>query len=145
MRGINTHLEFDLDLAKEQSDKNPVFYLQYAHARLCSIFDNAIDKDINIDDKADLTLLVDKSEISLIKTLMKFPDYIRLSCDKGEPMILAEYLRDLAAAFHVFYHNCRIIGSEEKLMQARFKLAAATKITLKNGLDILGVSAPERM
>ncbi len=145
MRGINTHLEFDLDLAKEQSDKNPVFYLQYAHARLCSIFDNAIDKDINIDDKADLTLLVDKSEISLIKTLMKFPDYIRLSCDKGEPMILAEYLRDLAAAFHVFYHNCRIIGSEEKLMQARFKLAAATKITLKNGLDILGVSSPERM
>jgi len=145
MRGISTHLEFDLNLAREQSDKNPVFYLQYAHARICSIFDNAKEKGINIKEETDYGLLQHQSEIKLIKLLIKFPETTLICGEKSEPQILAEYMRELAGAFHVFYHDCRVIGVEENIMQARFKLAEVTRTAMKNGLTIFGVSAPERM
>ncbi|MGA2296859.1 MAG: arginine--tRNA ligase, partial [FCB group bacterium] len=145
MRGISTHLEFDLALAREQSEKNPVFYLQYAHARICSIFDNAKEKGIIQNHDVDFTLLNQKSEISLIKALINFPNIVEFAAVRYEPQILADYLRELAASFHIFYHECRIIGVEEKLMQARLKLAEVTRIAVKNGLTILGISAPERM
>ncbi len=145
MRSVSTHLEFDLGLAKEQSENNPVYYLQYAFARICSIFDNAKEKGIKIRDKVNLMLLVHKTEIKLIKSLNGFKKAIISAAEKFEPHILTDYLRDLAGAFHSFYHECRIIGTDEELMQARLKLAIVTKNVLKNGLTILGISAPERM
>ncbi len=145
MRNVNTHLEFDLGLAREQSEKNPVFYLQYAHARICSIFEKARNEDIRIDEDADYTLLNHKSEIELIKQLLKFPEKINDACEKADPPVITEYLRETAQAFHIFYHECRIIGVEENLMQARFKLAKVTRTVMKNGLSILGVKAPEKM
>ncbi len=145
MRLANTHLEFDLGLAREQSEKNPVFYLQYAHARICSILDNAKSKEIERLNEFDSTLLTHPKELDLIKLLLKFPDKIQDSAEKYEPQMLAEYLRELAAAFHVFYHECRIIGSESEYQNARLNLAYMTKVAMKNGLTILGISAPERM
>ncbi len=145
MRGISTHLEFDLAIARQQSDTNPVFYLQYAHARICSVFDQAKERGITVRDSQDLTLLKHESEINLIKLLIRFPEIIVLACNKSEPHVLADYLRELAAAFHIFYHNCRIICSGENLMQARFQLAGTTRTAMRNGLTILGISAPVRM
>jgi arginyl-tRNA synthetase len=142
MRGIGTHLEFDLSLAREQSDKNPVFYLQYAHARICSVFDKA--EEIR-DSEFDTSLLIKEEEQNLIKKLLLFPETIRTTANKYEPQILAEYLREVAAMFHLFYHNCRIIGEDKKLSSSRLVLSNSTKIVLKNGLDILGISTPERM
>lgn len=145
MRGISTHLEFDLGLAREQSEKNPVFYLQYAHARICSVLDLAKDRGVDLDKKADLSALQNNYEIELIKKIIKFRETVLIACEKCEPQILADYLRELAAAFHIFYHECRIIGVEEKIQTARLNLALATKIALKNGLSILGINAPKRM
>ncbi|MCX6156219.1 MAG: arginine--tRNA ligase [Candidatus Kapabacteria bacterium] len=145
MRGISTHLEFDLSLAREQSDKNPVFYLQYAHARISSVFDTARERGINYETNPDISILSHITEFNLIKSIIQFPKIISLAKDKCEPMILADYLRSLAADFHFFYHECRIIGSESALMHARLQLALTTKIVIKNGLTILGISAPERM
>jgi arginyl-tRNA synthetase len=146
MRGISTHLEFDLALAREQSDKNPVFYLQYAHARICSIFETARDRGIQTTGKSYISLLEHPAELDLIKTLMKFNDVLKDAGDKCEPQILAEYLRNVAAAFHTFYHECRIIGIKPVgLMHARFLLADVSRHVLRNGLKILGISAPERM
>jgi arginyl-tRNA synthetase len=145
MRGIQTHLEFDLSLAKEQSDKNPVFYLQYAHARISSIFEKLKENEISVENKADLTLLTHQNEINLIKTLMQFEKSIMTAANKFEPHVLADYLRKLASDFHLFYHECRILGIENDLMQARIKLLDITRNALLNGLKILGVSAPERM
>lgn len=145
MRGISTHLEFDLGLAKEQSDKNPVFYLQYAHARISSLIDKAASEGLKIKKKADFSALHKKEEIDLIKSLLRFRDVIQIASRKCEPQIVCDYLRELAQAFHVFYHECRIIGEEDKLAQARLKLTHTCGQALKNGLTILGVTAPERM
>jgi arginyl-tRNA synthetase len=145
MRGISTHLEFDLGLAREQSEKNPVFYLQYAHARICSVLDLAKDRGVDFDKKPDLSLLENNYEIELIKKILKFKEIVQIACDKCEPQILADYLRELANAFHIFYHECRILGVDERLQTARLNLSLATKVTLKNGLSILGINAPERM
>ncbi|HOQ50125.1 MAG TPA: arginine--tRNA ligase, partial [Candidatus Kapabacteria bacterium] len=112
MRSINTHLEFDLSLAKEQSEKNPVFYLQYAHARICSIIDKIKNENHQIIDNPDLSVLTNPDEQNLIKQIYKFPSIILQAANKFEPYILAEYLKEVASEFHIFYHNCRIIGSQ---------------------------------
>ncbi len=143
MRAINTHLEFDLALAKEQSDKNPVFYLQYAHARACSVIQKS-EIDTN-SLAADLSLLQQEEEIALIKELERMPEVVENAGSKHEPQVLAEYLREVAAKFHVFYHECRIIGEEDGVMKARLALLTALRTVLKNGLGILGISAPEKM
>jgi arginyl-tRNA synthetase len=145
MRGVSTHLEFDLNLAREQSEKNPVFYLQYAYARICSIFDTARERGVEFQLGYDCNSLNLPQEINLIKVLREFPETINLATEKLEPQILAEYLKDVATAFHSFYHDCRIIGTEEPLLSSRFKLAKVTQTVLRNGLQILGISAPERM
>ncbi len=145
MRGISTHLEFDLDLAREQSEKNPVFYLQYAHARISSIFENAKEKGIEISEDVDYSLLGHPGEINLIKSLIRFPDVIKSAGERYEPQILAEYLRELAQSFHAFYHQCRIIGENDGIMNARLRLARCVRTTIANGLAILGISAPEKM
>ena len=145
MRSPNTHLEFDLDLAREASDKNPVFYLQYAHARICSILRKAAELEISYDEEADLSLLEHEAEISLIKSIARFPAVIEDVAESLAPHKVATYLREVAVAFTDFYGKCRIIGEGESIAVARLKLASATRIVLQNGLAVLGISAPERM
>lgn len=145
MRAPGTHLEFDLDLAKEASEKNPVFYLQYAHARIASIERKAEETGLDASAEADLSVLDHESEEALVKTLLQFPDEVRTAADARAPHKLATYLRDVATAFNAFYRDCRIVGEEDALATARLKLARATRTVLKNGLTILGVTAPEQM
>jgi arginyl-tRNA synthetase len=145
MRSVSSHLEFDLNLAREHSEKNPVFYLQYAYARICSIFDTAKERNIKFDENSPTDCLNLPQEINLIKLQRMFPKIIETAALKFEPQILSDYLYDIATAFHTFYHDCRIIGSPEPILSARYKLARVTQRILKNGLTILGVDAPERM
>lgn len=144
MRSPNTHLEFDIAEAKEAGEKNPVYYLQYAHARIQSIL-RKVDEITDFDDPADLSLLTHESEIALIKKLIGFPDAISLATVHREPHRLITYLNELASQFTTFYHDCRIIGEDTGLMQSRTELARATATVLANGLSILGISAPDQM
>jgi arginyl-tRNA synthetase len=145
MRSPNTHLEFDLDLAKEASEKNPVFYLQYAHARICSILRKAEEVGFAFGETANLSLLQHEAEIVLMKELLRLPEILERTCSNKEPHQVASYLRDVAVAFTQFYGHCRIIGEEKELATARMHLARASSIVLRNGLRVLGISAPERM
>ncbi len=145
MRSPNTHLEFDLDQAREASEKNPVFYLQYAHARICSILRKAEEVGFVFEEEADYRLLEHPAEIALIKELLNFPSAIRSAMEGKEPHRLINYLNEVARAFTKFYDACRIIGEDPALATARMHLARATQIVLRNGLTILGISAPERM
>jgi arginyl-tRNA synthetase len=137
-------MNFDLSLAKKQSDENPVFYLQYAHARICSIIKAvaAENHQLNTDH---LSLLTAEEEQLVLKKLHKFEEEVLYSAENFEPQRICVYLEDLAAAFHKFYTFRRILGSEKDLAEARLALAVAVKNVIKNGLQILGVSAPERM
>ncbi len=144
MRNITTHMNFDLALAKKQSDENPVFYLQYAHARIASILKMIEKENLNYS-LEDLNLLTSNEEQQLLKKLHQFKNEVLLSAEYYESHRVCTYLEELAAAFHKFYTFCRIIGTEKKLAEARIALSLATKIIIKNGLSILGVSAPERM
>jgi len=145
MRSANTHLEFDMDLAREASEKNPVFYLQYAHARICSILRKAEEVGFVADKNAELSLLEHDSEIALIKVLQRFPDVIAGASAAREPHRVATFLREVAVQFTQFYSQCRIIGESADLASARMLLAMASKIVLRNGLTVLGISAPDRM
>jgi len=148
MRSANTHLDFDIALAKEQSDKNPVFYLQYAHARICGILRNSAEvfPERNIDTKPELSMLKEPEEIALMKSLSLFPDAVETAYATLEPHKIITYLNELAENYHKFYHNHRVINKEEKeLSYARLSLCEASKIVLKNGFDIIGINAPERM
>lgn len=144
MRNITTHMNFDLALAKKQSDENPVFYLQYANARISSIL-KMIENESLKSSVENLDLLTSPEEQQLLKKLHQFRNEILLSAEYFESHRICSYLEELAAAFHRFYTFCRILGTEKKLAEARIALAMATKIVIKNGLSILGVSAPERM
>jgi len=144
MRSPSTHLEFDIAQAKESGEKNPVFYLQYAHARIKSILRKV--KEIEIEtDKPDFTLLTHDSEITLIKDLLLFPEAIESAAVSREPHRVINYLENLASNFTTFYHDCRIIGVENKLTVSRSILADAVAQTLANGLGVLGIDAPDRM
>lgn len=145
MRAVGTHLEFDLGLAKEEGDKNPVFYLQYAHARICSILRKAEEQGKAIDTSADLSVLVHPHEIELITTLSRMQNVMERAALSLEPHTVAEYLRDVAAAYHHFYHDCRILGAAPELESARLLVADVTRRALRNGLHVLGVGAPDRM
>ncbi len=144
MRDPNTHLEFDIAEAKEASDKNPVFYLQYAHARIHSIL-RKVEQEYSFENKPNLELLTHESENKLMKSLLRFPEMIQSAAESREPHRLINYLEDLASHFTTFYHDCRILGQEEELVQARSALSKATAQVLANGLGILGISAPEQM
>lgn len=144
MRSINSHLNFDLELAKKHSDENPVFYIQYAHARICSILQMTKEQGLNLSTD-NLKLLTSESEQSLIKKLYRFPDEIIYSTENYEPHRLANYLEELAELFHKFYTECRVIGVEKELSEARIALCIATRIVFRNGFKILGIAAPERM
>ena len=149
MRAPGTHLEFDLDLAKEASEKNPVFYLQYAHARIASIVRKATETGLDTSDAAlaaaDLTRLDDPVEAALVKTLLHFPAEIVEAAEAKEPHRLATYLREVAVAFTQFYGARRIVGEAADVATARLALARAAQTVLANGLGLLGVSAPTSM
>ncbi len=145
MRAPGTHLEFDINEAKQAGEKNPVFYLQYAHARIQSIM-RKVRQNYDFSDKSpDFKLLSHESEITLIKRILEFPDIITLTARQREPHKLINFLNELATAFHKFYHDCRILGVDEKLAHARTELLTVTAVVLANGLGILGISAPDKM
>ena len=147
LRQAGSHLEFDLDLAVAQNNDNPVFYVQYAHARICSILRNLADEGVVLKDidSVDLTVLKAKEEIELITKLNSFPLEIEMSAEALEPSKLTRYLLDLAALFHSFYNSCRVKGEEEDIMQARLTLVSLTKTVIRNTLNILKIDAPEKM
>lgn len=145
MRGMNTHLNFDLDLAEDESEKNPVYYLQYAHARISNIIRHGESLGISFKDQYDLTLLTHPGEIQLLKQMARFTDATESALESLEPQVLATYLQGLATAFHKFYVDCRVITADQRLTQARLALIYATRIVLANGLGILGLTAPEKM
>lgn len=149
MRANGTHLEFDLNLAKEQSEKNPVYYVQYAHARIASILRFA-EGEGNVrrpEDPAtiDYGVLSGPAEVALVKLLLEFPRVVAGAAAALEPHRLPAYLADVATAFHRFYHDHRVVVPEVDVARARLALCAGAQTVLANGLRILGVSAPERM
>lgn len=150
-RSMSSHLNFDLTLAKTQSDENPVYYVQYAHARICSILRKAAEQAISLDSKPDLSLLQTPEEMDLIKTLHDFPDVVDEAARQFEPHRVPVYLEELATVYHRFQHAgrqdeaLRVLTSDTRLAEARLALCRATKIVLANGLEILGISRPEKM
>ena len=145
MRGANSHLDFDFDLAKDESEKNPVYYLQYAHARISNLIVR-YDKEIKEKVSLDLSLLKEKDELSLIRKLSAFPTKMNELHQSLEPRKLATYLEEVAAAYHKFYGNHKVINLDNiPLSYARKNLCNATQIILKTGLSILGITAPEKM
>lgn len=150
MRAANTHLDFDIELAKEQSDKNPVYYLQYAYARICGILRNAEEnfdlyKRLTIDD-IKIDLIMDKFEINLLKLLVRFPEELEVSAKTFEPHRLIGYLNSVAEQFHIFYHNNRVLDLENPpLTLARLSICIAVKRILNAGFTIIGINSPERM
>lgn len=147
MRAAGSHMDFDLDLAVSQSNENPVFYVQYAHARICSIIRILAESGVRVApfDEIDASLLKKDEEIELLEVLAKLPEQIKASAESFDPSNLTHYLIDAASHFHSFYNACRVRDEEEGLMKARLKLIDCTRIVIRNVLDILGVSAPEKM
>ena len=145
MRGMNTHLNFDMALAKDESDENPVFYLQYAHARLCNILKHAEGQGYNFKKNTDLSPLSLDSEIQLVKFLLEFPNVIEKAKDNLEPQTIATYLQSLAGMFHKYYAKERVVTDDKVKTLARLILVKALQIVLYNGLTVLGIHAPERM
>ncbi|MBT3478109.1 MAG: arginine--tRNA ligase [Candidatus Marinimicrobia bacterium] len=145
MRGMNSHLNFDLDLAADQSEKNPVFYLQYAHARICNIIKHGDAMGFSIQSEYDPKLLNNPVEVRLLKRLEKFPAIVENALQSLEPQTISIYLHDTANRFHKFYSECRVITDDIALSSARIALVSATRTVIANGLDLLGLSAPERM
>jgi len=145
MRGMSTHLNFDIELAQDQSDNNPVYYLQYAHARICNIIRHGKQQGIIFNKDFDSSLLSEDAEIGLLKQLNQFPDIMTTALESFEPRTIANYLQSLATSFHKFYTECHVITEDNELSLARLALISATKNILSKGLEILGISAPERM
>jgi arginyl-tRNA synthetase len=147
MRKSDSQLEFDLDLATRQSSENPVFYVQYAHARICTLFKKAADEKLVVPDAASAHLdrLCEPEEQEVVKLLAQVPDVVEDAARELEPHRIVFHLVELAGAFHRFYNRHRIMGVEPALSQARLYLAAAVRRVLRTGLDLLGVRAPETM
>lgn len=146
MRKMSAHLDFNLTLARKESDENPVYYLQYAHARICSVIAYAQGEGVGFpEDRSCVDLLTEPEEKELIRNLVIFPQLIEGAATSCEPHRLATYGQQLAGSFHRFYHICRIVSSDKRLSEARLMLASATRIVLSETLHLLGVSAPERM
>ncbi len=139
----NTHLNFDMDLAREQSEKNPVYYVQYAHARISSILKSA--KVSSVKKINNISLLTHSSEIELMKGILKLPEIIEDTALDYQVHRIPQYAIDLATSFHKFYNDCHVLVEDEKLKEARLGLVYATKIALKNTLELMGISAPEQM
>ncbi len=147
MRSSDSQLDFDLDLAKSRSNENPVYYIQYAHARICSIFRQIEEAGITVKDwkEAQFSTLSTECEMDLIRTLGRYPEEISRAASERAPHHIARYIHELAGQFHSFYNQCRILGVDPELQQARLHLVKAIQNTLKHSLTILGIDAPERM
>ena len=143
-RKADQHLDFDLDLAKEQSKDNPLYYIQYAHARICSVLkkSNTTNKDL-VD--SDLSLLDLEKEVEIQKILKQYPNVIERAAKSSEPHLICYYLKDLAGLFHSYYNSEKFIVEDEKLMNSRLFLLNGIKQVLLNGLLVLGINAPEEM
>ena len=145
MRSMDSQLDFDLDLAKSKTNDNPVYYIQYAHARICSIFRQAAEAGLAVTAKVDLSLLTDETEIDIINKLQEYEEEIERAAAEYAPQRIARFAYELAGKFHSFYNQCRILGVDDKLAEARLALVKVTAHTIKHALGILGVSAPEKM
>jgi arginyl-tRNA synthetase len=146
MRKGDSQLVFDVDLARSQSEENPVYYIQMAHARLCGIFRvGGIDPQTITGDGVDFAQLSLPDEVELIKALVDFPALVAGAADALEPHRVANYLHETAQKIHLWYHKAHVLNEPEPIMNARLLLARASMIVLRNGLALLGISAPERM
>ena len=148
MRSNEQHLDFDLELAKSKSNENPVYYIQYAHARIASVFRQLDEKNLTYEKNSgnkNLTLLKSMKEKNIMSLLSRYPETLELSANNRAPHNLAQYLRDLATEFHSYYNDSTFIVDESNIRNARLTLIKATQIVLYNGLKLLGVSAPEIM
>ena len=145
LRSFHSHLDFDLTLAKTRSSENPVFYIQYVHARICSIFREAETRGVRLEEDPPLDLLDHPDELHLIKEVARFPDVVSEAARQREPHRIPFYLLDLAREFHAFYHNHRFLGENPGRTQGRLALAAAVRQVVANGFSLIGVSAPEKM
>ena len=143
-RKADQHLEFDLDLAKEQSKDNPLYYIQYAHARICSVLRKA-ENEFEDFDSVELTLLGSEKEIEILKLLRQYPQLIERSAKAGEPHLLCYFLRDLSGVFHSYYNSEKFLIEDKELMTSRLFLLKGVKQVIANGLRVLGIKAPEEM
>jgi arginyl-tRNA synthetase len=147
-RSNDQHLEFDLELAKARTNENPVYYVQYAHARVASVFRQLEEKSLQWNEpngKAQLALLVESHETALLRTLSRYPEVIELAAGNRAPQHLVHYLRDLATEFHAYYNAHVFLVDDADLRDARLALITATRIVIADGLRIIGVSAPDAM
>lgn len=145
MRSIDSQLDFDLDLAVKKSNDNPVFYVQYAHARICSIMRQMAEAGITVQGKGNYRLLTEPVEVDLIKKLGEYPEMLSAAAKERAVQQVAHYVYDLAGLFHSAYNQCRILGVNEELQQARLAMVMAVGHVVRHALSILGVSAPEKM
>lgn len=145
MHDVSTHMDFDLELASKKASENPVYYVQYAHARICSIIKKAGKRLEGKGERATLHLLNHPAELTLIKNLIKLPEIVEDIADNFQVHRLTSYATETATLFHKFYEQCRVISQDSNLTSARLALAQASKIVLQNTLKLIGVSAPERM
>lgn len=147
LKTSGSHLDFDLDLAVKQSNENPVYYVQYAHARICSILRKLSEEGVTLKpiESVNLKLLKEPEEIELMRKLAEYPEEIVLSAKTLEPSRITRYVMDVAGYFHSFYNACRVRGEEEELMMARLTLVDCTRIVIKNVLDLISITAPEKM
>jgi len=143
-RSADSHMEFDLELAKRQSAENPVYYVQYAHARIAGILGHARERIAEYGD-GDVSLLTHESELALVRGMLRLPELVEAIALSLEPHQLPYYAIDLATAFHDFYEKCRVVSDDVALSKARLKLAAAAKQVLARTLGLMGMTAPERM
>ena len=144
-KSVDTHMDFNLDLAKEQSEKNPVYYVQYAHARICSILRKCGKSEIRNLKSENLKLLNHPSELALIKQLIRLPEVVEDTVKDYQVQRISQCALDLATSFHQFYRDCQVISEKEGLNKSRLNLILATKIVFKNILNLMGISAPEKM
>ncbi len=143
-RSADSQMDFDLELAKKQSQDNPVYYVQYAHARISSILRLAKDKNIDYSD-GDVSLLTSEPELTLIRKMLRLSETVEMIVQTSEPHHLTYYAQDLATVFHSFYKQCRVITNNEAMTKARLKLVEATKVVLAKNLHLMGITAPEKM
>ena len=145
MRSLDSQLDFDLDLAKKQSNENPVYYIQYAHARICSIHRQAKETGLSLSGKPQFELLTDETEVALLKKIEEYTEEIDRAAAEYAPQRIARFAYDLSGLFHSFYNKCRIMGVDRPLAEARLALVTVTAHVIRHSLGILGVSAPEKM
>lgn len=145
MRSSDSHLDFDMDLAKSESNDNPVYYAQYAHARICSILRQAEEKGHKVDEAADVSVINHEQALDLIKKMSAFPHVIKGAAEHRATHRVTTYIQELASTFHKFYNAEKVLGEDDDKTRAYLLMIEAVRQTLENALNLVGVSAPEKM